>query len=31
MSYIEELKSKNILIVGGGTTGKSLSNYLNTL
>ena len=31
MSYIEELKSKNILIVGGGTTGKSLANYLNTL
>ena len=31
MSYIEDLKSKNILIVGGGTTGKSLSNYLNTL
>ena len=31
MSYIEELKTKNILIVGGGTTGKSISNYLNSL
>jgi len=31
MSYIEELKTKNILIVGGGTTGKSIANYLNTL
>jgi UDP-N-acetylmuramoylalanine--D-glutamate ligase len=31
MSYIEELKTKNILIVGGGTTGKSILNYLNSL
>lgn len=31
MSYIAELKSKNILIVGGGTTGKSLANYLSSL
>ena len=31
MSYIAELKSKNILIVGGGTTGKSLANYCSTL
>jgi UDP-N-acetylmuramoylalanine--D-glutamate ligase len=31
MSYIAELKSKNILIVGGGTTGKSLANYFSTL
>jgi len=31
MSYIAELKSKNILIVGGGTTGKAISNYLTGL
>jgi len=31
MSYIEELKNKNILIIGGGTTGKSLANYLDNL
>jgi UDP-N-acetylmuramoylalanine--D-glutamate ligase len=31
MSYIAELKSKNILIVGGGTTGKSLVNYFSSL
>ena len=31
MSYIEELKAKNVLIVGGGTTGKSLANYLSSL
>jgi UDP-N-acetylmuramoylalanine--D-glutamate ligase len=31
MSYIAELKTKNILIVGGGTTGKSLANYLSSL
>jgi UDP-N-acetylmuramoylalanine--D-glutamate ligase len=31
MSYIAELKTKNILIVGGGTTGKSLANYLSNL
>ena len=31
MSYIAEIKSKNILIVGGGTTGKSLANYLSSL
>ncbi len=31
MSYIAELKSKNILIVGGGATGKSLANYLDGL
>ena len=31
MSYIAGLKSKNILIVGGGTTGKSVANYLNSL
>jgi len=31
MSYIAELKSKNILIVGGGTTGKALANYLGSL
>ena len=31
MSYVAELKTKNILIVGGGTTGKSLANYLDSL
>ena len=31
MSFIAELKTKNILIVGGGTTGKSLANYLSSL
>jgi UDP-N-acetylmuramoylalanine--D-glutamate ligase len=31
MSYVAELKTKNILIVGGGTTGKSLANYLDGL
>jgi UDP-N-acetylmuramoylalanine--D-glutamate ligase len=31
MSYVAELKTKNILIVGGGTTGKSLANYLSSL
>ena len=31
MSYIAELKTKNTLIVGGGTTGKSLANYLSSL
>jgi UDP-N-acetylmuramoylalanine--D-glutamate ligase len=31
MSYIAELKSKNILIVGGGATGKSLANFFSTL
>jgi UDP-N-acetylmuramoylalanine--D-glutamate ligase len=31
MSYIAELKSKNILILGGGTTGKAISNYLTGL
>lgn len=31
MSFIEDLKSKEILIVGGGTTGKSVANYLNEI
>ena len=31
MSYVEDLKSKNILIVGAGTTGKSLAKYLETI
>lgn len=31
MSYVAELKARNILIVGGGTTGKSLANYLSSL
>ena len=31
MSYIAELKSKKVLIVGGGTTGKSLANYLSSV
>lgn len=31
MSYLAELKTKNTLIVGGGTTGKSLANYLSNL
>ena len=31
MSFIAELRSKRVLIVGAGTTGKSLANYLQTL
>jgi UDP-N-acetylmuramoylalanine--D-glutamate ligase len=31
MSYIAELKAKRILIVGAGTTGKALSNYLKSI
>lgn len=31
MSYIAELQSKNILIVGAGTTGKSVARYLENL
>ena len=31
MSYIAELQSKNILIVGAGTTGKSVARYLENI
>ena len=31
MSYIAELKSKNILIIGAGTTGKSVARYLENI
>ncbi len=31
MSYIADLKAKRILIVGAGTTGKALSNYLKRI
>ncbi|MFZ4063897.1 MAG: UDP-N-acetylmuramoyl-L-alanine--D-glutamate ligase [Candidatus Nanopelagicaceae bacterium] len=31
MSYISDLKLKNILIVGAGTTGKSLARYLESV
>jgi len=31
MSYIAELITKNILIVGAGTTGKSLARYLESI
>ena len=31
MSFIAELKAKRILIVGAGTTGKALSNYLKSI
>ncbi|MSZ66575.1 MAG: UDP-N-acetylmuramoyl-L-alanine--D-glutamate ligase [Actinobacteria bacterium] len=31
MSYIAELKNKNILIIGAGTTGKSVARYLENI
>jgi UDP-N-acetylmuramoylalanine--D-glutamate ligase len=31
MSFISDLRSKKVLVVGAGTTGKSLANYLQTL
>jgi UDP-N-acetylmuramoylalanine--D-glutamate ligase len=31
MSYISELKTKNILIVGAGATGKGVANYLKSI
>ena len=31
MSYISELKERNILIVGAGTTGKAVANYLKSI
>jgi UDP-N-acetylmuramoylalanine--D-glutamate ligase len=31
MSYIAELATKNVLVVGAGTTGKSLARYLESI
>jgi len=31
MSYIAELKNRNILIIGAGTTGKSVARYLESI
>jgi UDP-N-acetylmuramoylalanine--D-glutamate ligase len=31
MSYISELKNRNILIIGAGTTGKSVARYLESI